>query len=129
MLQSAALQYKLTKDNKYLTEAQNIAKASYDYFFYDFTGKGGEKFRMIKKGDIWFTAVMLRGFIELYHLDNNKEYLEAFNRSLDYAWENARDETGLFNTDLSGETQDKKKWLLTQAAVVEMYARLASVKI
>lgn len=63
---------------------------------------------MIKKGDIWFTAVMLRGFIELYHLDKNKTYLDAFNKSLDYAWENARDEKGLFHTDLSGNKKTIK---------------------
>ena len=78
--------------------------------------------------DIWFTAVMLRGFIELYKQDNNKKYLDAFNRSLTYAWDNARDDNGLFNVDLSGVDKDGKKWLLTQAAIVEMYARLAQIK-
>ena len=37
----------------------------------------------------------------------------------------ARDEYGLFGVDYSGECCDPKKWLLTQAAMVEMYARLA----
>lgn len=128
MMQSAALLYKLTNDKKYLVEAQNIAQACYNYFFSDFTGKDGEKFRMIKKGDVWFTAVMLRGFIELYNLDNNKTYIEAFDKSLDYAWNNARYENGLFSTDFSGENKDAKKWLLTQAAIVEMYGRLANLK-
>lgn len=127
MIQSAALQYKLTNDSIYLVEAQNIAKACYEYFFHDFKGKNDETFRLINKGDIWFTAVMLRGFIELYHLDNNKEYLQAFDKSLGYAWEHARDEHGLFNIDLSGEQKDNKKWLLTQAAMVEMYARLSAL--
>ena len=36
-----------------------------------------------------------------------------------------RDEYGLFGVDYSGECCDPKKWLLTQAAMVEMYARLA----
>lgn len=83
---------------------------------------------MIKKGDVWFTAVMLRGFIELYEIDHNKIYLNSFNKSLDYAWEHARDEKGLFNTDFTGNSQDNRKWLLTQAAMVEMYARLATIK-
>ena len=83
---------------------------------------------MIKKGDVWFTAVMLRGFIELYEIDHNKIYLNSFKKSLDYAWEHARDEKGLFNTDFTGSSQDNRKWLLTQAAMVEMYARLATIK-
>lgn len=82
---------------------------------------------MLKKGDVWFTAVMLRGFIELYQIDGNKTFLDSFINSLNYAWDFAREENGLFNTDFSGKNRDKRKWLLTQAAMVEMYARLASV--
>lgn len=128
MMQSAALLYQLTKDPLYLREAQNIAKECYNYFFTDFTPTSGETFKMIKKGDVWFTAVMLRGFIELYHLDKNKTYIDAFDKSLAYAWENARDEKGLFHTDLTGNNKDDKKWLLTQAAIVEMYGRLAAIQ-
>lgn len=128
MMQSAALLYQLTNDSKYLKDAQNLAQACYNYFFTDFSSPAGEQFKILKKGDIWFTAVMLRGFIELYKVDKNKTYLNAFNQSLDYAWNNARDEKGLFNTDLSGKEKNAKKWLLTQAAMVEMYGRLASIK-
>lgn len=128
MMQSAALLYQLTNNPVYLEEAQNIAKECYKYFFTDFNTTSGESFKMIKKGDVWFTAVMLRGFIELYHLDKNKTYIDAFDKSLSYAWENARDEKGLFHTDLSGNNKDNKKWLLTQAAIVEMYGRLAAIQ-
>lgn len=128
MMQTAALLYQLTKDPIYLEEAQNIARECYNYFFVDFIPTSGESFKMIKKGDIWFTAVMLRGFIELYHIDQNKTYINAFDKSLEYAWENARDDKGLFHTDLSGNNKDSKKWLLTQAAIVEMYGRLAAIQ-
>ena len=129
MMQSAALLYQLTKNPIYLKDAQNIAKECFNYFFTDFTPATNEEaFRMLKKGDIWFTAVMLRGFIELYQIDKDKTYINAFNKSLSYAWDNARDEKGLFNTDLSGKSKDDKKWLLTQAAMIEMYARLATIQ-
>lgn len=129
MMQSAALLYQLTKNPIYLKDAQNIAKECFNYFFTDFTPATNEEaFRMLKKGDIWFTAVMLRGFIELYQIDKDKTYINAFNKSLSYAWDNARDENGLFNTDLSGKSKDQKKWLLTQAAMVEMYSRLAMIQ-
>ena len=129
MMQSAALLYQLTKNPIYLKDAQNIAKECFKYFFTDFTPATNEEaFRMLKKGDIWFTAVMLRGFIELYQIDKDKTYINAFNKSLSYAWDNARDEKGLFNTDLSGKSKDERKWLLTQAAMVEMYARLATIQ-
>ena len=129
MMQSAALLYQLTKNPIYLKDAQNSAKECFNYFFTDFTPATNEEaFRMLKKGDIWFTAVMLRGFIELYQIDKDKTYINAFNKSLSYAWDNARDEKGLFNTDLSGKSKDERKWLLTQAAMVEMYARLATIQ-
>lgn len=125
MMQAAALLHQITGQPKYLTDAQNLAKACYNYFFCEYTPEGGQPFRLLKKGDVWFTAVMLRGFIELWKTDHNPEYLAAFHQSLDYAWNHARDEQGLFNTDFSGKTQDSRKWLLTQAAMIEMYARLA----
>ena len=129
MMQSAALLYQLTKNPIYLKDAQNIAKECFNYFFTDFTPATNEEaFRMLKKGDIWFTAVMQRGFTELYQIDKDKTYINAFNKSLSYAWDNARDEKGLFNTDLSGKSKDERKWLLTQAAMVEMYARLATIQ-
>lgn len=125
MLQAAAILYKLTEKEEYLTEAQAIAKGCASYFFVDFTRNGGENFRLIKNGDIWFTAVMLRGFVELYSIDKDRTYLDLFNSNLDHAWNTMREENGLFNTDWTGIKKDDKKWLLTQAAMVEMYARLA----
>ena len=127
-MQSAALLYQLTGSELYLEDAQAIAAACHNYFFTEFTPERGESFRMLKKGDVWFTAVMLRGFIELCQADGNKAYLDSFVRSLDYAWVHAREENGLFNTDFTGENRDKRKWLLTQAAMVEMYARLATIQ-
>lgn len=127
MMQAASLLYKITGDSDYLTQAQALAEACYGYFFHDFTGKDGKTFRLINRGDVWFTAVMLRGFIELYHLDKNSAYIDAFAQNLDYAWQHSRDERGLFHVDFSGEKKERKKWLLTQAAMVEMYARMAAL--
>lgn len=128
MIQAAALLYNLTAEKQYLTDAQNIAQSAYDYFFEDFKDEKGEQFKLLKKGDVWFSAVMLRGFIELYEIDKNPLYIDAFKQNLDYSWEYARDAQGLFEKDLSGKTKDESKWLLTQAAMVEMYARLAAIK-
>jgi rhamnogalacturonyl hydrolase YesR len=128
MLQSAVLLYKLTKEKSYLTEAQNIAKSGYNQFFQEFTPAEGSSFMLLKRGNIWFTAVMLRGYIELYKVDKNKSYLDSFQESLDYAWTHMREETGLFNQDWSGESKESFKSVLTQAAMVEMYARMAAAR-
>lgn len=126
MLQAAALLYQLTEDQNYLLDAQNIAQSGYNYFFTDHSSFGSSC-RLLKNSDIWFIGVMLRGYIELYTIDNNRIYLDSFQKSLDYAWENMRDNNGLFNKDWSNTNKDEKKWLLTQAAFVEMYARLAQI--
>lgn len=128
MLQAASLLYQFTKDQHYLADAQKLANACYLSFFYDFTPSSGGPFKLLKEGNIWFKAVMLRGFIELYRLDGNRIYLNAFIESLDYAWDHARDGNGLFSTDLSGKQENARKWLLTEAAIIEMYARLSILK-
>lgn len=127
MMQSAAMLYQLTNDPVYLADAQNIAKGCYNYFFSDFSPATGESFKLLRKGNIWFYAVMLRGFIELYHQDKNKTYLDVFNKNMDYAWNNARDEEGLF-TEIKETNKEDKKWLLTQSGMIEMYSRLAVIK-
>ena len=127
MMQAASILYKLTKNSEYLFDAQNIAKGCSDFFFTKFVTPSGEKIKLIKKGDVWFSAVMLRGFIELYNIDKNRIYLDDFDKSLDYAWQHAREKNGLFNSDFSGVKKDEKKWLLTQAAMVEMFSRIAVV--
>lgn len=128
MMQAAALLHQITGEKHYLSEAHRIAESCHHYFFTPFTPAEGKPFRLLKKGDVWFTAVMLRGFIELYHIDGNHIYLDTFKRNLDYAWKHARDNDGLFNTDFSGQCQNERKWLLTQAAMVEMYARMAALQ-
>lgn len=128
MLQAAALLYKLTKDQRYLDDAQAIAKSGYNYFFTDFTTPSGESFKILKNSDVWFIAVMFRGYVELYTIDGNDTYMEAFKNSLDYAWNHTRDDNGLFNVDWTGEKKDQKKWLLTQGAFVELLGRLGNYK-
>lgn len=128
MLQAASLLYKLTSDSIYLDDAESLAATSFNHFL-----NGGEAkdfigtFMLFSAGDIWFDAVMTRGFNELYDIDKNPCYLDVICRNLEYAWENMRDnETGLFNNDWSLSNKDDIKWLLPQAAFTEMFARAAS---
>lgn len=130
MMQAAALLYKLTADKQYLKHAQEIAESCYNYFFTIFEDdKSNTRFYHLRNGDNWFYAVMLRGFIELYNIDKNRKYLNDIQSSMDYAWEKIRDENGLFEDRRFSELSSGKetKWLLTQAAMVEMYARLSNI--
>jgi uncharacterized protein YyaL (SSP411 family) len=127
MLQGAVLLYNETGDGRYLADAVMLAESCLNTFFADYdTGEG--KSRMLRRGNVWFNAVMMRGFVELYRIDPNKKYIDPFRKTLEYAWEHAREDNGLFNQDLCGEKKDRNKWLLTQAAMVEMYARIAEIK-
>lgn len=127
MVQAGALLYSLTGEEAYLEDAKKTAKSCYDYFFEDYTADDGSTFRIMKAGNTWFNAVMVRGLIELYRIDGDSTYVDAVRRSLDTAWEKSRTEEGLFNDDCSGRKTNETKWLLVQGAMAEMYARMASV--
>ncbi|MDR2037134.1 MAG: glycoside hydrolase family 76 protein, partial [Bacteroidales bacterium] len=111
MLQSAVLLYSLTNDQEYLSEARQIAESAILYFTDNFTTDDGRSFRMIKKGNVWFTAVMFRGFVELYTIDKERKYIDIFARNLEYAWLKNRDVNHLFSDDWSGKSGKKNRWL------------------
>ena len=126
MMQSVALLYRITGEKKYLQEAQRLAAACYNRFF-SHDSQSDRKYKVLNRGDVWFTAIMFRGFVELYGIDHNSLYIDAFRENLDFAWTEMREKNGLFNDDWSGKTKNDSKWLLTQFAMVEMYARLAEI--
>lgn len=110
MLQSNVLLYEVTRDKKYLKEAQRIALAGKAHFF--------RKGRL--PSNYWFNAVMLRGYAELYKVDKNKNWIDFFKEDADRIWAEERDENNLLGT----KTQ---KSLLDQAGMLEIYARLAKL--
>ncbi len=129
MMQAAVLLYNATQSENYLTDAKRIAESAHNYFFERYTPPTGETITILRKGDLWFNAIMLRGFAELYLVDKDNKYITSFKQSLDCAWKYARDtQTGLFNSDLSGRTTDTEKDIKTQGAIIEMYARMASLQ-
>lgn len=127
MLEGACLLYSFTGDEKYLKDANEIASSSYKYFF---TGKkvtdNQGDFNLFSPGAVWFVAIMIRGLYEHSQITSNPLYMDTVVRCLDYAWDHMRDSsTGLFNEDWSGMEKKEKKWLLTQAAMVEMFSSAA----
>ena len=130
MMQAAALLYGATGDKAYLEDAKQLAAACDGYFFEDFTPANGERFRALKNGNVWFTAIMMRGYEELYKIDHNPAYMDNFGKTLQYMWTHGRSANGLFADDSfarPAEHPKASKWLLTQGAVAEMYARMAIV--
>ena len=97
MMQAAVLLYKITGKRKYLCEARNLAAACSEKFFREGNQDAGEPETILKDGNIWFSAVMLRGYIELAEATGNRKYISDFSENLDYFWEKRRDADGLFD--------------------------------
>jgi uncharacterized protein YyaL (SSP411 family) len=111
MLQSNVLFYNLTKEKRYLTEAERIAKAGKDHFF--------KNDRL--PDNYWFNAVMLRGYIELYKVDHNQQWAAFFKTDADGIWNTERDASNMVGSKPA-------KTLIDQAAMIEIYARLLQVQ-
>ncbi len=129
MLQAAALLYQLTGEPQYMDDIQKLSEACSTYFFEEPTRNFD--FRRIKNGNVWFVAIMLRGFEEAYIVNDDSRYLKDFIQTLDYMWKHNANDNHLFEDDQFVDTVTDKgyKWLLTQAALIEMYARLSTIKI
>lgn len=122
MIQNAALLYKITGEEAYLTDAKAWAEASYNVFTREVPNVG----RFFVPHDPWFTAVLLRGYLELYAIDKNAAYINTLAENVDYAWEHARlPDTFQFYEDWSGSDVGRYYSLLTHIGMVEIYARLS----
>jgi predicted alpha-1,6-mannanase (GH76 family) len=111
MLESNVLLYEITGDKKYLSEAQLLAKACIEQFYKN--GRLPEHY--------WFNAVLLRGYAALYRQDANRTYINAMQHDAEEVWVNEADENKLLG-------KHKRKELIFQAAMMEIYARLAMMK-
>lgn len=107
MLQSNVLLFTITKNNKYLREAERVASAAERYFY---------KNKRLRP-NYWFNAVLLRGEIALYKIDKNKNHIDYFIDDANIIWNEER-ENGLIGK------KGKRKRLIDQAAMIEIYARL-----
>jgi len=125
MLQGAALLYKITGEKIYKTDAQNIAKSAIKYFTID-VNRNGKNYRVFRQQGAWFVTVLSRGYIELYAIDKDPQYVNLFKSNIDYLKRYARYDNGLFYGDWSGNTPDKFKWLLDQGCIVELAANLSN---
>ena len=126
VLEAAVLLYGFTRDNKYLTEAQFIAKNMYQHFQ---DAKHDEHLNM--QIDLpWFVTVLFRGYEALYKVDKNYTYIASIHHDLDYAWQNTRDQYGFLTHSWTINQNEikKPKWLLDEACIAELYARLATLE-
>jgi uncharacterized protein YyaL (SSP411 family) len=111
MLQSNVLLYNITKEKKYLEEAQRIASAVKQHFYRNYK----------LPGNYWFNAVLLRGEIALYKVDKDKNNIHFFIDDANRIWKEEKNKEGLVGKS------NKRKRLIDQAAMIEIYARLAEL--
>lgn len=125
LIQAAVMLYEITTNKKFLTDAQMMAKGSYEYYF-EKTSKGVLRIKDMP----WFSLVLFRGYMDLYDIDGDSQYVDAFIECADWAWENARDKVGLNYGDWTGETDESKtpKWLLNTSCMIEVYARISMIR-
>lgn len=133
IIHANALLYRETGEQQYLEEARALAESSVAHFMHNDPQSGQAFF----PDTPWFNAVLLRGYIALYHADpqHDPRYIETMRANLDYGWTHARGEDGFINPDWAGDASvqrgtDGKEgvyWLLDQAALVEIYATLAQL--
>lgn len=132
IIHANALLYQITDEQSYLDEARAVADASLSHFLRDIPNSDTQLYPATP----WFNAVLFRGYLALYEADpkHDPRYIESFKTNLDYAWEHARGPLGFFNPDWAGDESTARGsngkeghyWLLDQAAMVELYALLAS---
>ncbi len=125
MLEAAMVLYAITGEKKYYTQASQTALSAYDYF-----GKPQEGMRSAFCDLPWFATILFRGYAAYYAVNKNTKYLTAIIAQVDHAWNNS-DPNGLLNHDWSEarDTAGKPKWLLDEACIAEIYARMALLNI
>jgi len=111
MIQANALFYDITKDKVYLDRARKIAEDSVKHFAHS----------GVFPDTYWFNAVLLRGYQSLYQIDKDKKYIKIFDDYAQEVWKKERDKNNLIG-------KKEPKPLLDQAAMLEIYARLAQVE-
>jgi len=89
MLSGAADLFQVTGDDLYLDDATKLSNASFSYFAVLGGTKPGYYSYDISGFRNWFNGVMMRGYVDVYPAyENVGEYIESFQKNLDYGYDN-----------------------------------------
>jgi len=127
MIEASVMLYRFTKDSKYLKEAAVVAESSFKFF--SSNGEGDD--RVLKIDLPWFVTVLFRGYEALYEVDHNPRYIQAVADELNQAWKKSSDQYGFLTAKWAKDEGSKRKpkWLLDQACIAELYARLSLLNV
>ena len=116
--------YEITEEERHLQEAKDLGQGAFNVFTSYYQGKP-----FFPRSDPWFNVKLFQGYLDLYkHDESAEEYINVFIENANYAWENARNQDGLFYADWTGQNKTGDKWLLNQASLVEIYGRISLFK-
>lgn len=123
VLEASVLLYHFTGNKEYLNEAELIARSTYTHF----SEVKHDPHLNIWIDTPWFVAILFRGYEALYKVDKNYSYILAIEEDVNYAWDNARDQYGFVTKSWTNDPSElkKPKWLLDEACIAEIYARLS----
>jgi hypothetical protein len=118
--------YEITEGEEYLTDAFRAAEAAYDAFLMLDLGTNVQYYNDF----VWFTAILMESYYALYPYDAEtvKPYIEVFQKSIDYAYENYKNEHGLLPHNYAtgfATNNSNDRSLLTQSGTAEIYVLLA----
>jgi hypothetical protein len=118
--------YEITEEEEYLTDAFRAAGAAYDAFIMLDLGKNVKYYNDF----VWFTAILMESYYALYSYgpDKVQPYIDVFQESIDYAYENYKNEHGLLPHNYAAgfaQNNSNDRSLLTQSGTAEIYVLLA----
>ena len=128
-MQAAALLYRITKEEKYLKDAQLMAESAFQHWFKTFESPWLKKNIAYIDGQTWFNAILMRGYVELYRIDKNRKYIDAYEQMFSNLWLSPQGHNRsmqLLNyKDFRGLTPQDDWEVIYIGACVEMLAQLA----
>ena len=89
MLSGGADLYRATGDNIYLEDARKLSDASFKYFAKPGQTKPGYYTYDISGFRNWFNGVLMRGYVDVFPAYGTvAEYIDSFQKNLDYGYDN-----------------------------------------
>lgn len=89
MLSGAADLYRVTKDDGYLADGKKLSDASFSYFASQNVNVPGYYTFSITGFNNWFNGVLMRGYVDIFtHYPGAAKYIDAFQKNLDYGYDN-----------------------------------------
>jgi predicted alpha-1,6-mannanase (GH76 family) len=89
MVSGGADLYRATGENVYLEDVKKLSDASFQYFAKNGQTKPGYYTYDISGFNNWFNGVLMRGYVDAYASNGTvADYIDSFQRNLDYGYDN-----------------------------------------